>query len=129
MAPPKPDLSIVLLGWPSLLEAAWSAVRARVSAILAGTMRHAGVGPHPNITVDVDPRLLEAVDAWVKQHPETDRSKVIDEALRLWFAHEQRRAMEEQFASPSEVDGEEWEAWRSIRRAAAARRIGMPDDA
>lgn len=83
------------------------------------TRRH-----RPKITTTVDPQLLRAVDAWVTEHPGLDRSKVIDEALQLWYARIQERAMEEQFASPADVDPDEWEAWRSIRDAAAARRFG-----
>jgi hypothetical protein len=37
--------------------------------------------------------------------------------------------MEEQFAAPEEVDPGEWETWRAIRDAAAARRFGARKDA
>lgn len=81
------------------------------------------------IAATVDPHLLRAVDAWLRDHPGLDRSKVIDEALHLWYARVQERAMEEQFAPPSEIDAGEWEAWRAIRDAAAARRLEARNDA
>jgi hypothetical protein len=79
------------------------------------TRRRAKIG------ATVDPQLLKAVDDWIGTHPEFDRSKVLDEALRLWYAREQERAMEAQFAEPDGVDAGEWDAWRSARRAAATR--------
>jgi hypothetical protein len=80
------------------------------------------------IAATVDPDLLRAVDAWLSEHPELDRSKVIDEALHLWYARVQERAMEEQFAEPSEVDPDEWATWRAIRDAAAVRRLGLSNN-
>jgi hypothetical protein len=82
----------------------------------------------PKIAATVDPSLLQAVDAWLRLHPDFDRSKVIDEALRLWCARVQERAMEEQFSSPDEVDRSEWDAWRAIRDAAAARQLAPTSD-
>lgn len=69
----------------------------------------------------IDPDLLHAVDTYVAGHPGSDRSKVIDEALRLWQVREQERAMTEQFNAPDDVDPQEWEAWKSLQRAAAQR--------
>lgn len=74
------------------------------------------------ISVTVDPTLLKAVDAFVAQHEGWDRSKVIDEALYLWYAREQERAMEEQYAAPrSSEEREERAAWREIQYAAGER--------
>jgi hypothetical protein len=81
----------------------------------------------PKITATLDPDLLAAVDAYVAEHPEMDRSAVIDEALRLWRARELERAMEAQFAEPDGVEPAERHAWDAIRRAAARRRLGTPD--
>jgi hypothetical protein len=81
----------------------------------------------PRITTTVDASLLEAVDAWLSRHPGFDRAKVIDEALRLWSAYVQAREMEEQYATPDQIDPAEWESWRSIRDAAAARRLAEHD--
>ncbi len=70
----------------------------------------------------LDPSLVRAVDAYVADHPDTDRSEVIDEALRLWYARQQRTAMEVQFAAPvSATEGRERASWRATRRAAALR--------
>ena len=91
--------------------------------------RPAAARHRPKIAATVDPLLLKAVDAWLVRHPGFDRSKVIDEALRLWYARVQEQAIEEQFTCPDEVDPEEWAAWRTVRDAAAARRFGAHDDA
>ena len=77
----------------------------------------------PKIAATVDPDLLKAVDVWLRAHPGSDRSKVIDAALRLWHARVQEQAIEEQFALPDDVAPAEGEAWRAIRAAAAARSI------
>ena len=47
----------------------------------------------------------------------------MDEALALWLAGRQDAAMEEQFSGGDDVPPEEAGSWRSIRRAAAARRL------
>lgn len=53
---------------------------------------------------------------------ERQRAKVIDEALRLWAAHERERAIEGQYAPPRSVrEQEEYAAWQQLRRAAATR--------
>ncbi len=77
------------------------------------------------IAATVDSVLLDAVDARIREQPGLDRDAVIDEALRLWLAHEQHEAMTAQFA-PSlddDVDPDEWESWQAIQRAAAERWI------
>lgn len=74
------------------------------------------------IGATIDPLILHAVDAFIGQHPEFDRSAVIDDALRLWWARQQEREMEEQFAeAPSAAEREEREAWRRIQDASAKR--------
>jgi hypothetical protein len=88
------------------------------------------VGPNhttrrrPKITATLDPDLLAAVDAHVAAHPELDRSAVLDDALRLWRAHELERAMERQFAEPEGVSDHERVAWDALRRNAAERQLG-----
>lgn len=81
------------------------------------------------ISATVDPALLRAVDAYVAEHGNLDRSTVIDEALRLWCARQQELAMEAQYAAgPDEMPpAEEWAAWKSIQRGAAERLIGRAD--
>jgi hypothetical protein len=75
------------------------------------------------VSVTVDPDLLHEVDDYVREHEGLDRSKVMDEALALWLAGRQDAAMEEQFSGGDDVPPEEAGSWRSIRRAAAARRL------
>jgi hypothetical protein len=79
------------------------------------------------ISATVDPELLKAVDGFVDQHPELDRSKVIDEALSLWYASEQEKAMRSQFEDGSGVDPDEWKAWEGLRDAAASRLLRRDD--
>jgi Arc/MetJ-type ribon-helix-helix transcriptional regulator len=78
----------------------------------------------PKITATLDPDLLAAVDAHVAAHPELDRSAVLDQALRLWRAHQLERAMQAQFEAPDGVDPAERRAWDDLRRAAAMRQLG-----
>ena len=79
------------------------------------------------ISVTVAPHLLRAVDAFLEAHPELDRSKVVDQALTLWCAEQQDKAIEAQFLGPlSTSEQEEHEAWRQIRRAAAERMLRRP---
>lgn len=77
------------------------------------------------VSVTVDPDVLHEVDNYVGEHQGLDRSKVVDEALALWLARRQDAAMEEQFSGESAPPGEV-EAWRSVRRAAAAQRLQRP---
>jgi hypothetical protein len=77
----------------------------------------------PKVTATLDPDLLASVDAYVAVHPDLDRSAVIDEALRLWRAHQLELAMAAQFASPDGVDPAERHAWDQFRRAAAAHQL------
>lgn len=74
------------------------------------------------IGATVDPSILGAVDAFIRQHPELDRSAVIDDALRLWWSRQQEREMEDQFAeTASEAERDERQAWRRIQDASAER--------
>jgi hypothetical protein len=82
----------------------------------------------PKITATLDPDLLASVDAYVSAHPDLDRSAVIDEALRLWRAHEMERAMEAQFAAPDGVEPTERQDWDQLRRAAVVRQFGTEPD-
>jgi Arc/MetJ-type ribon-helix-helix transcriptional regulator len=70
----------------------------------------------------LDPELLGAVDAYVARHPDTDRSAVLDDALRLWQEREQDLAMERQIREDAQYhDDPDRVAWRELRDAAAAR--------
>jgi hypothetical protein len=75
------------------------------------------------ISATVDPELLAGVDAYIRDYPDRDRSKVIDEALLLWLAQEQDRAMIEQYAEDDRPD-DEVAAWRAVRGGAARRIFG-----
>ena len=70
------------------------------------------------ISATIDPELLDGVDAYIKEHPGRDRSKVIDEALMLWLAQEQHRAMEAQFDGP-DVPEDELRQWNAVLDANA----------
>ncbi len=70
----------------------------------------------------LDPELVAAVDRYVEEHPGSDRSGVIDEALRLWYARRQDEAMERQFRAPrSRRETAERKGWKSVQAAAAER--------
>lgn len=81
------------------------------------------------ISATLDPELVAGVDAYVRDHPETDRSKVIDEALWLWFAREQERAMEEQYAAPDDIPEDELRQWNAVLKANARLMFGRDPDA
>ena len=72
------------------------------------------------ISVTVDPLLLKAVDRFVAEHPAQDRSKVVDNALFLWYARQEEQAIEAELKAPrSGIEEEERAAWDRIQRAAA----------
>jgi metal-responsive CopG/Arc/MetJ family transcriptional regulator len=72
------------------------------------------------ILVAVDKELIEAVDKAVERFPGLDRTKVFDEALRMWYARE--LDAEAQYSEvESEEEAEEREIWRRIQAAAAER--------
>jgi Arc/MetJ-type ribon-helix-helix transcriptional regulator len=79
--------------------------------------------PRVKVSLSLDPLLIRDVDAYVDRHADSDRSKVVDEALRLWSAAQQRAAMELQFADEDETDPAELDAWRQVRRGSARRRL------
>ncbi len=94
------------------------------------TIERPGPGKRVTVSVTVAPDLLAEVDRYAASHPGTDRSKVFDEALWLWYAREQERQMEEQFAEPEPPEVQaELASWRQIQRAAAERLFSRhPDD-
>ncbi len=70
------------------------------------------------ITVTVAPAMLEEVDSYVREHEGTDRSQVVDEALRCWYARLIHEALVKQHSAPkSPEELEERAAWRRIRAA------------
>ncbi len=52
------------------------------------------------VSATVDPALLHAVDAFVAENPEFNRSRVLEEALRLWQDRQLELALEAQYAGP-----------------------------
>jgi hypothetical protein len=81
------------------------------------------------VSATLDPELVAGVDAYLRQHPESNRGKVIDEALWLWFAREQDRAMEEQYAAPDDIPEEELQQWNAILKANARVMLSRDPDA
>ncbi len=78
----------------------------------------------PRITVTVDPNMLEEVDAYVQEHEGTDRSQVVNEALRCWYAQLLHEALVTQHAAPkSPEELAERAAWKRIRAAQMARSV------
>jgi hypothetical protein len=71
------------------------------------------------VSLSLDHLLVREVDEYLATHEGSDRSKVVDAALTLWSAAQQRAAMELQFADDGEAGREDYEAWRRIRREAA----------
>jgi hypothetical protein len=79
------------------------------------------------ISATLDPELVAGVDAFVRKHPGTNRGKIIDEALWLWFAKEQDRAMEEQYAAPDDIPEDELRQWNAVLEANAQTMLGNDD--
>ncbi len=55
------------------------------------------------VSLSLDPLLVRDVDAYLEAHQGSDRSKVVDAALKLWAAAHQQSAMELQFADRSDT--------------------------
>lgn len=79
--------------------------------------------PRVKISLSLDPVLVRDVDSYLETHSGSDRSKVVDEALKLWSAAQQRAAMERQFEQGDDLAASEYEDWRHIRREATRRRV------
>ena len=78
------------------------------------------------VSVTIDPALPKAVELYVQRTKNLDRSKVMDAALGQWYAARQEEAMIEQFSEPPIENPDERRAWRTIRRAAATRKLNRP---
>ena len=82
------------------------------------------------VSATLDPQLAQAIDAYVAAHVGADRSAVINDALRLWYARQQEEAMAAQYAADAErPPDDEWAAWQAIRRAASHRRLARREEA
>lgn len=76
----------------------------------------------PMINVTVDPDMLDEVDAYVQAHGGADRSQVVDEALRCWYARLVHEALIKQHSAPqSAAEQQERDTWRHIRAAQVPR--------
>jgi hypothetical protein len=81
-------------------------------------------GHRVRVSATLDPDLAQAVDAYIAAHTGIDRSAVINEALRLWYARQQAEAMATQYAADAErPPADEWAAWKAIQREATRRRL------
>lgn len=76
------------------------------------------------IGATIDPELAAVVDAHVASHPGTDRSAVLDQALRLWHERQLADAMEVQIREDAGRYAEERRTWRGVRTASAKRVFG-----
>jgi len=81
------------------------------------------------ISVSIDPHLLREVDTFIQQNPDTTRSAVVDEALRLWRRQQREEALIRQYTTPlTPEQAEEQAAWSEFHRAAAAKVLAHADD-
>ena len=80
------------------------------------------------ISLTIDPTLLQAVDEFVAEHPASNRSRVVEDALRLWQGRQLEQALEAQYAEPlTEEQERDMAAWRHIRRAATQQILTRDD--
>ncbi|MDO8689811.1 MAG: ribbon-helix-helix domain-containing protein [Dehalococcoidia bacterium] len=76
----------------------------------------------PRITVTIDPDLLDEMDTYIRKHSGMDRSRLVDEALRCWYAQKLREALVRQHSAPeSPEELRERLAWKGIRAEQALR--------
>jgi hypothetical protein len=69
--------------------------------------------------------MLDEIDEYIREHQGVDRSQIVDEALRCWYASQLSDALTKQHsAERSSEESEERSAWRRIRQAQAARHVG-----
>ncbi|MDO8689820.1 MAG: hypothetical protein Q7R39_07380 [Dehalococcoidia bacterium] len=76
----------------------------------------------PRITVTVDPDILDEIDTYIQEHSGMDRSRIVDEALRGWYAQVLHEALVRQHSAPKSPEelGERL-AWKRIRAERALR--------
>lgn len=62
--------------------------------------------------------MLKEIDAYIREHEDADRSKIVDWSLRLWYADLVHQALARQHSAPkSPEELEERSAWKRIRSA------------
>ena len=88
----------------------------------------------------LDPVLAHQIDETMREDPDLDLNKILDAALRLWFADRLAPDMEDQFTLPPEPRDEflfpaesmrtdERSQWQRIQRALARRLFDRSDAA
>ncbi len=86
----------------------------------------------PRITVTVDADMLDEVDAYIREHRGTDRSQVVDEALRCWYARALNDALKQQHSAPKSAEElrerADWKRIRAAQRPRTARRRLSPGE-
>jgi len=61
--------------------------------------------------------LLDHVDRYLEEQPESDRSAVVSEALRMWYAERLKNQIRDGIIANREmVDPEEAAYWEALRR-------------
>lgn len=65
------------------------------------------------ISLTMDPSLLQSVDDYVAENPTSNRSRVFEDALRLWHSRQLEQALEAQYGEPLTGQQEqEMAVWR-----------------
>ena len=72
------------------------------------------------VSLSLDSSTLKYIDAYVAAHPGTNRSRVVDEAIREFRRRQIDAELERQYEEqePASVQ-KELDEWRAIRRASA----------
>jgi len=82
------------------------------------------------LSTTVNAGLLKQINQFAETHADVNRGEITDEAFRLFLAREREREIAAQYEGPmSPEEQEEYEGWRSIRRASATRMFERVDAA
>jgi hypothetical protein len=72
------------------------------------------------ISLSLDAATIKYMDAYVAAHPTTNRSRVVEDAMRDFRRRQIQAELERQYEEPEcAIVQQELEEWRAIRRAAA----------
>lgn len=82
-------------------------------------------GAMVSATANLDPTVIQAIDAFAREAGHSSRSRLIEEALHHWIPEQRRRDLERQveeyYLSLSEAEREEDREWaEGVSRAAIA---------
>jgi hypothetical protein len=73
------------------------------------------------ISLSLDAATIKYMDAYVAAHPATNRSRMVEDAMRDFRRRQIQADLERQYEEPeSAIVRQELEEWRATRRAAAA---------